>query len=36
MEPLTRGVKGFILATEVMLSEGVRVEELNETERVLS
>lgn len=32
MEPLSREVKGFITATEVMLSDGVISEELNETE----
>lgn len=35
MEPLSREVKGFITSTEVMLSEGVRLEDLNETERHL-
>lgn len=35
MEQLNREVKGFVTATEVMLSHGVRVEELNETERQL-
>lgn len=35
MEPLSREVKGFITATEVMLSDGVWAEELNETERQL-